>query len=141
MCKLNSFKKIFNMLLTPCAARFLALRWGGGEPSIGVDFRRIDLGEKFRSLAVEKNLIIFSTETLLRLIFAHSPRPLWEREEFQVELERNLEIRVRGLNNKKSTPSLALPAGEGIRVVVQLAHTPRPLAGEGAAVLERCRMW
>ena len=92
---------------------------------------------------------------------ARSPRPLWEREEFQVEPGRNLEIRVRGLNNKKLpprpitaftsqvgevavvralasykcgwgsdnkklTPSLTLPTGEGARVVVQLAHSPLP---------------
>ncbi len=35
---------------------------------------------------------------------ARSPRPLWEREQFQVEPGRNLEIRVRGLNNKKLPP-------------------------------------
>ena len=34
----------------------------------------------------------------------HSPRPLRKREEFQVELERNLEIRVRGSNNRKLLP-------------------------------------
>ena len=32
-----------------------------------------------------------------------------------------------GSNNKKLTPSLTLPAGERTRVVVRLAHIPRPL--------------
>ena len=32
-----------------------------------------------------------------------------------------------GLNNVKYTPSLPLPAGEGTRVVAQLAHIPHPL--------------
>ena len=34
-----------------------------------------------------------------------TPRPLWEREEFQVELGRNLEIQERGSNSVKYTPS------------------------------------
>ena len=42
-------------------------------------------------------------EENLRYLSFPSPS-LWEREEFQVELGRNLEIRVRGLNNKKLTP-------------------------------------
>ena len=61
--------------------------------------------EKFRSLEVEKDLkIILSTETSLHLMSACSPRPIGERVEFQVELGRNLEIRVRGLNNNKLPP-------------------------------------
>ena len=55
---------------------------------------------------------------------ARSPRPLWEREEFQVEPGRNLEIRVRGLNNKKLTPrpitALTSQVGE-VAVVRSLA--------------------
>ncbi len=31
-----------------------------------------------------------------------------------------------GSDNKKLTPSLTLPTGEGARVVVQLAHSPLP---------------
>lgn len=52
---------------------------GGVKACCRADFGCVDLVEKFRSLEVEKDLIIIlSAETSLRLMSACSPRPLWE---------------------------------------------------------------
>ncbi len=42
-----------------------------------------------------------------------------------------------GLNNVKSTPSLTLPAGEGTRVVVQFAPSPRTFGEREQLFLSR----
>ena len=131
---------------------------GGVEACCRAGFGCVDLVEKFRSLEVEKDLIIIlSTETSLCLIIAIPPRPfgradlrtdlspdseriepagallrrrnsesveqIQDREEFQVELGRNLEIRVRGLNNKK-LPSRPITAPTSQVGEVAVVRTP-----------------
>ena len=84
------------------------LRLGAGS-ACRDGFARFDLVKKFSSLVVEKAELTYSVFCRL-VIFPRPlwegvnvlgwlviiPRPLWERAEFQVERERNLEIRVRG---------------------------------------------
>ena len=101
------------------------LRLGAGS-ACRDGFAQFDLVKKFSSLAVEKaeltysvfcRLVIFPRPLWERVNvlgwlvttprplwegvnvlgwLVTIPRPLWERAEFQVERERNLEIRVRG---------------------------------------------
>ena len=92
----------------------------------------VGLVEKFRSLEVEKDLIIIlSTETSLRLIIAIPSCPITAptSQVGEVAVVRT-SVSYKcgwGLDNKKLTPSLTLPAGEGTRVAAQLARSPRPL--------------
>ncbi len=46
----------------------------------------------------------------------------------------------RGSDNKKLTPSLTLPAGEGTRVDAQLTYSPRPLWERVEFVSEPCEL-
>ena len=104
---------------------------GGVEACRRAGFGYVDLVEKFRSLEVEKDLIIIlSTETSLRLIFAPISRPIIAptSQVGEVAVVRT-SVSYKcgwGSNNKKLTPFLTLPAGEGTRADAQLTYSPRP---------------
>ena len=105
---------------------------GGAKSAHCAGLRLIKTVKRFGHLEVEKDLIIFfSTATSLCPIFTSSPRPITAptSQVGEVAVVRT-SVSYKcgwGINNVKYTPTLTLPAGEGTRVVVRLAHIPRPL--------------
>ena len=117
---------------------------GGVKACYRAGFGCVDLVEKFRSLEVEKDLIIIlSTKNSLCLIFVLSLRPITAptSQVGEVAVVRTPVSYKCGWGSVKANPHPNLPQlGKECACVVQLAHSPRPLWERVEFVSEPCEL-